>query len=436
MNLIDEFMARYSREFDYYQQLARMCQQQCEIYLEQSGVRAMATARAKHHGRLRAKLIKRNSKFPYENLDKIYEDIVDLAGVRIALYFPGDSNEVDMIIRKLFDVIATKVFPEQGEHGTEPEPAVRFSGYHAKHYRVRLKEENLNGMDKRYAQGMIEIQVASVLMHAWSEVNHDLVYKPLAGNLSSVELNMLDNLNGLVIAGEVSLETLQQALKERVSKGNKPFSNHFELAAFLYDRARKVSRDQAVEPLVGRVDILYYFLDEVNLNNPEAVESRLADLLESQGAETIAQRLIDDILSQNPDYSDVYLKVKREAGEQNPYGTPADHEASQNDQALGRFLKRWGHLEGLFHALARKRGVDYGSRWNYGEMRRVASEVLEPSDMTDLGLLLKIRSDVVHGEQSISNDILTTASDEADRIAAQINSKSEECHIGITDRNG
>jgi ppGpp synthetase/RelA/SpoT-type nucleotidyltranferase len=259
MNLIDEFMARYSREFDYYQQLARMCQQQCEIHLEQSGVRAMVTARAKHHGRLRAKLIKRNNEFIYENLDKVYDDIVDLAGVRIALYFPGDSGEVDKVIHELFDVTGTKVFPEQGEHGTEPEPAARFSGYHAKHYRVRLKEENLIGADKRYAQGMIEIQVASVLMHAWSEVNHDLVYKPLAGNLSHVELNMLDNLNGLVIAGEVSLETLQQALKERVSKGNKPFSNHFELAAFLYDRARKVSRDQAVEPLVGRVDILYYF---------------------------------------------------------------------------------------------------------------------------------------------------------------------------------
>jgi hypothetical protein len=167
-------------------------------------------------------------------------------------------------------------------------------------------------------------------------------------------------------------------------------------------------------------------LDKVNLNNPDAVESRLADLSESQGAETIAQRLIDDILSQNPDCSDVYLKVKREAGERNPYGTPADHEASQNDQALGRFLKRWGHLEGMFHALARKRGVDYGSRWNYGEMRRVAREVLEPSDMTDLELLLKIRNDVVHGEKSISNDILNTESDEADRISAQINPKLEE----------
>ena len=48
-------------------------------------------------------------------------------------------------------------------------------------------------------------------MHAWSEVEHDLVYKPLNGTLSEEELAILDELNGLVLAGEIALERLHIA---------------------------------------------------------------------------------------------------------------------------------------------------------------------------------------------------------------------------------
>ena len=46
-----------------------------------------------------------------------------------------------------------------------------------------MKEESLDKSQQKYAAARIEIQVASVLMHAWSEVEHDLVYKPLSGCL-------------------------------------------------------------------------------------------------------------------------------------------------------------------------------------------------------------------------------------------------------------
>lgn len=55
-------------------------------------------------------------------------------------------------------------------------------------------------------------------MHAWSEVEHDLVYKPLNGTLSEEELAILDELNGLVLAGEIALERLQIAGTARILK--------------------------------------------------------------------------------------------------------------------------------------------------------------------------------------------------------------------------
>ena len=72
-------------------------------------------------------------------------------------------------------------------------------------------------------------------MHAWSEVEHDLVYKPLNGTLSEEELAILDELNGLVLAGEIALERLQIAGTARIVK-EKLFNNQYDLASYLYDK--------------------------------------------------------------------------------------------------------------------------------------------------------------------------------------------------------
>ena len=73
-------------------------------------------------------------------------------------------------------------------------------------------------------------KVASVLMHAWSEVEHDLVYKPMQGTLSEEELAILDELNGLVLTGEIALERLQAAGNERIQNSKATFArNIFKL---------------------------------------------------------------------------------------------------------------------------------------------------------------------------------------------------------------
>ena len=72
-------------------------------------------------------------------------------------------------------------------------------------------------------------------MHAWSEVEHDLVYKPMQGTLSEEELAILDELNGLVLTGEIALERLQAAGNERIQNSKATFANQFELASYLYN---------------------------------------------------------------------------------------------------------------------------------------------------------------------------------------------------------
>ena len=134
----------------------------------------MVTSRAKSIIRLETKVRQRSSAKAYKCVDDIFSDIADLAGARVALYFPGERAQVDVLIKSLFNVIGSpKEFPD----GTMPAYEKRFSGYRATHYRVQLRESGLSDVQKRYAEARVEIQVASVLMHAWAEVEHDVLPK-------------------------------------------------------------------------------------------------------------------------------------------------------------------------------------------------------------------------------------------------------------------
>jgi ppGpp synthetase/RelA/SpoT-type nucleotidyltranferase len=105
----------------------RLAAQLLERRLQSAGIRAIVTARAKSPNRLEEKVRQRNSSKHYKLVDDIYHDIVDLAGVRVALYFPGERDQVGKIVTQLFvqDEIP-KSFPESSKPVTYKN---RFSGY-------------------------------------------------------------------------------------------------------------------------------------------------------------------------------------------------------------------------------------------------------------------------------------------------------------------
>jgi ppGpp synthetase/RelA/SpoT-type nucleotidyltranferase len=131
--------------------------------------------------------------------------------VRISLYFPSKREDVDRIINEAFIVGMSKSFPEKGNGRKKGKSN---PGYWANHYRVYLKDEDYSG---KFRKTPVEIQVTSVLMHSWAEIEHDLVYKPKNGKLSWKEHKILAGLNALIIAGEIALEKLQKAISERIS---------------------------------------------------------------------------------------------------------------------------------------------------------------------------------------------------------------------------
>lgn len=158
MELVEDFIARYRKEFDFYDQAARLVAQTLEVNLQAAGVRSMITSRAKSVMRLEAKVRQRAVEKKYATVDHIYDDIVDLAGARVALYFPAERQQVDTLVKNLFVLTAPpKDFPAES---SAPTYKKRFSGYWATHYRVQLRESALSEAQKRYAEARVEIQVA------------------------------------------------------------------------------------------------------------------------------------------------------------------------------------------------------------------------------------------------------------------------------------
>lgn len=315
-----------------------MAAQVLDSNLQSTGIRAIVTSRAKNAVRLEVKVRQRAEKSSYVDVDRIYEDIVDLAGVRVALYFPAEREEVGRIIGSLFPLMSDpKIFPEEGQ----PSYQKRFSGYWATHYRVRLPEALLNESQKRYSEANIEIQVASVLMHAWSEVEHDLVYKPLQGNLSADEYAILDELNGLVLAGEIALERLQRAGEQRISKHDREYTNHYDLASSLLDLAREKLTDNDIQDSsLGRVDLLYQLLRSLNLGTPENLARYIDELHSDLERRPLAEQVIDQILGEDPArYSD-YEKIRSTEVSLKSFKNSANRKISQSD-AIGEFIALW-----------------------------------------------------------------------------------------------
>lgn len=339
MALLREFIDDYRGKISHFEHLAHTCAYQCERALKRQGVRALVTSRAKRLDSLASKVDNRAQEKNYQSIEEIYEDIVDLAGVRIALFFPQDREEVDQFIRSHFNVDNVKDFPEALGHPGAYQK--QFLGYVGRHYRLYLKPETLSPQEKHLADHVIEVQVGSVLMHAWAEVEHDLVYKSTGGFLSHDEYAILDELNGLMHEGEIALERLQTAVKRRVNSEQQPFSNHYELSSYLYDQKRRFSTTTPCQLTLGRTDVLFHFLRLTELNSVSALRSVL-QACDFNSREPLDQQIVNRVLLGNPQYYAVYDQARLAVGLTDPFGTAYEAESYFSPEtSAGPFLEQW-----------------------------------------------------------------------------------------------
>jgi region found in relA / spoT proteins family protein len=104
----------------------------------------------------------------YSNL----AEITDLCGIRIITYFSDDVDRIAELISQEFEVDVENTIDKR-----KSEDPTKF-GYVSLHYVVSLKEENSSSiLYRRFENIKLEIQIRTVMQHAWAEIEHDLGYK-------------------------------------------------------------------------------------------------------------------------------------------------------------------------------------------------------------------------------------------------------------------
>lgn len=125
--------------------MSREVARKCELQLARSGIQASITSRVKEEESLKRKILQRNRRKRYKHAGDIREDIVDFAGVRIALYFPNHVQKTEELMREIFLVRGTVHHGDQDDYSewdeTDRPYIARFSGYKGTHLRVSIKEE-------------------------------------------------------------------------------------------------------------------------------------------------------------------------------------------------------------------------------------------------------------------------------------------------------
>jgi hypothetical protein len=111
--VIASFVEQYENRFDFYSDIAGKASQLRETALKQEDVRATSSFRAKNSAPLKTKLPqllawRRERGNGYAGEAAISNDLVDLAGVRISLYFLDDRAQVESIIIQTFEIVAKK----------------------------------------------------------------------------------------------------------------------------------------------------------------------------------------------------------------------------------------------------------------------------------------------------------------------------------------
>ncbi|MBA7655598.1 hypothetical protein ES703_63504 [subsurface metagenome] len=129
-------------------------------------------------------------------------DITDLAGVRVITFFPRTLDLVDKIIRSKFDVI------EMSDKALLLIKEEKF-GYSSIHYLVRLQKNRTALLEYSRFDNLIgELQVRTILQHAWAEIEHDIQYKSIDTTPSDIYRRFM-SLAGMLEIADREFQAIQ-----------------------------------------------------------------------------------------------------------------------------------------------------------------------------------------------------------------------------------
>ena len=255
----------YSKRVDNYDTLGATLKMNIETLLKKEDIGFLSvTYRVKEID----SLIEKIERKPYAN---VFEDVEDFCGVRIICYYTTDLKKIDDIIEGNFEII-DKTYKES-ELGDD-----KF-GYLSNHYIVKLKNDWCNIPINECCKDLkAEIQVRTILMHAWADISHKLNYKTENDSPKKLrrKLNQLSALFEIADGHFVELKEMKDNYRNESKKEleNKKSQIHIET----------------------NLDSLQVLLDKYCVNYPSAKIETLQNTLEIMRRQNITINELSKLL--------------------------------------------------------------------------------------------------------------------------------------------
>ena len=184
-------------------------------------------------------------------------EIDDLAGCRIIFYLDSDIQRFVKYIHQQFEVVKQnlKYSPDD---------------YNALHLVVKLNEDRLKLIEySKFENLKCEIQLTTVLYHAWSEMAHDIIYKPQK-ELSEFDQHAFKSLKGQfssvmkkhIKEAQHTFDFIAQEVK-KIKQGKKVFDLQF---------LKGITQSKSNNGIHENLKLLYQYVQEFGDKTPKELD--------------------------------------------------------------------------------------------------------------------------------------------------------------------
>jgi len=155
---------KYKTLYSQYEKLGSNLAQAIELLLKENSIPFLSiNYRVKDVDSFIGKIEKKNYINPFEEIE-------DICGLRVICFYQSDITKIESLVKKELVVL-------ENEDKSDKLEFDQF-GYRSLHFIIKVPEQwqlapNYRGLENLKA----ELQVRTVLMHAWAEIEHKLAYK-------------------------------------------------------------------------------------------------------------------------------------------------------------------------------------------------------------------------------------------------------------------
>ncbi|MCU6411375.1 GTP pyrophosphokinase [Enterobacter cloacae] len=136
------------------------------------------------------------------------EELTDISGVRIILYLESDILKVSDIIKSTFNIDIKNSMDNEGRLSSDR------IGYRSVHYVCDIGEKRNALKEYEFISGLnCEIQVRTMLQHAWAELTHDRNYK-LGANLPLQIQRKINLFSGMLEIADEGFSEIVNSIEE------------------------------------------------------------------------------------------------------------------------------------------------------------------------------------------------------------------------------